>query len=72
MTSRAHHWRDGALPGVRRRAEGVRLRRPSAGMPVDVDVPLSGVDTLSLRVGDGGDGSYGDRGDWADAQVTCG
>ncbi|SDR89325.1 NPCBM/NEW2 domain-containing protein [Actinopolymorpha singaporensis] len=41
-------------------------------MTVDVDVPLSGVDTLSLRMGDGGDGSYGDRGDWADAQVTCG
>ncbi|HEY6737752.1 MAG TPA: NPCBM/NEW2 domain-containing protein [Actinopolymorphaceae bacterium] len=41
------------------------------GTPVAVDVPMTGVETLALRVTDGADGSYGDRGDWADAKVTC-
>ena len=36
--------------------------------PVDVD--LTGVKTLGLRVTDGGDGSSNDRADWADAKIV--
>jgi alpha-galactosidase len=36
------------------------------------DVNLSGVRVLSLQVGDGGDGTYNDRADWAGLQLTCG
>ena len=34
-----------------------------------VDVNLTGVKTLVLRVTDGGDGESGDRADWADAKI---
>ena len=33
---------------------------------------ISGVTTLTLRVGDGGDGTQNDRASWADARVRCG
>jgi alpha-galactosidase len=36
------------------------------------DVDLTGVRVLSLQVGDGGDGGYNDRADWAGLQLTCG
>lgn len=36
------------------------------------DVDLTGVNVLSLQVGDGGDGGYNDRADWAGLQLTCG
>jgi alpha-galactosidase len=36
------------------------------------DVDLTGVNVLSLQVGDGGDGTYNDRADWAGLQLTCG
>ncbi len=38
-----------------------------AAIPVDVD--LTGVKTLGLRVTDGGDGSSNDHADWADAKI---
>jgi hypothetical protein len=38
-------------------------------MPIDVDV--SGVRMLSLRVTDGGDGRNFDHADWAEATLTC-
>lgn len=36
-----------------------------------VDVDLSGVEELTLSLSDGGDGTSGDSGDWADAKLTC-
>ncbi|MCC2594479.1 endo-alpha-N-acetylgalactosaminidase family protein [Tessaracoccus sp. OS52] len=39
---------------------------------VELDLDISGVQTLSLRVTDGGDGVGNDHGDWALARVTCG
>ncbi|HZC72692.1 MAG TPA: NPCBM/NEW2 domain-containing protein [Jatrophihabitans sp.] len=36
------------------------------------DVDLTGVQVLSLQVGDGGDNTYNDRADWAGLQLTCG
>ncbi|RDI21569.1 glycoside hydrolase family 97 catalytic domain-containing protein [Lentzea flaviverrucosa] len=40
-----------------------------AAVPIDVDV--SGVRMLSLRVTDGGDGRNFDHADWAEAALTC-
>ena len=40
--------------------------------PRTFDVDLTGVQVLSLQVGDGGDGGYNDRADWAGLQLTCG
>jgi alpha-galactosidase len=37
-----------------------------------VSVPVTGAGVLTLAVGDGGDGTYNDRADWAGLQVTCG
>jgi hypothetical protein len=36
-----------------------------------VDIPLAGVTTLQLIVTDGGDGTYYDHADWADARLEC-
>ncbi|MGO1487974.1 MAG: endo-alpha-N-acetylgalactosaminidase family protein [Arachnia sp.] len=36
------------------------------------DVDITGVTSLSLRAGDGGDGIGNDHADWAGARVTCG
>jgi alpha-glucosidase len=41
---------------------------PARTLTVDV----TGVSTLTLRVGDGGDGTQNDRASWADARVHCG
>lgn len=41
------------------------------GKVVDLDVPLAGVSTLQLRVTGGGDGWYGDRGDWVNPRLRC-
>jgi alpha-galactosidase len=38
----------------------------------DMDVNVTGAQVLTLYVGDGGDGTYNDRADWADLQVNCG
>ena len=54
--------------GTSRYASGLVDR--SATKSFDVD--LTGVDVLSLQVGDGGDGGYNDRADWAGLQLTCG
>ena len=43
------------------------IKRGEAGKSVDVD--LSGVKELQLRVGDGGDGFSNDHADWADARI---
>jgi alpha-glucosidase len=43
------------------------LRRADPAQPIDVDV--TGVETLTLRVTDGGDGINFDHGDWGDAQL---
>ncbi|MEV4315242.1 glycoside hydrolase family 97 catalytic domain-containing protein [Actinocrispum sp. NPDC049592] len=43
----------------------------TGGIPVVYNVDIAGVQTLSLRVGDGGDGKNFDHADWGDAQVTC-
>jgi alpha-glucosidase len=43
----------------------------TGGAPVGVNVDVSGVQTLSLRVNDGGDGKNFDHADWGNAQVTC-
>jgi alpha-galactosidase len=40
--------------------------------PKPFGVDLTGVQVLSLQVGDGGDGTYNDRADWAGLQLTCG
>jgi alpha-galactosidase len=37
----------------------------------NVTVNVSGVSVLALVVGDAGDGTYNDRADWADPQLTC-
>lgn len=34
-----------------------------------IDVNIEGVDTLTLRVNDGGDGPANDHANWADAQL---
>jgi alpha-galactosidase len=47
---------------------GVVDRTASRSFAVDV----TGVQVLSLQVGDGGDGTYNDRADWANLQLTCG
>jgi alpha-glucosidase len=43
------------------------LTRADPAQPIDVDV--TGVETLTLRVTDGGDGINYDHGDWGDAQL---
>jgi alpha-galactosidase len=40
--------------------------------PQDMSVNVTGVKVLTLYVGDGGDGTYNDRADWANLQATCG
>ncbi|WP_199442075.1 glycoside hydrolase family 97 catalytic domain-containing protein [Umezawaea beigongshangensis] len=45
------------------------LRTGTAAVPLDVDV--TGVGSLTLRVTDGGDGKNHDHADWADALLTC-
>jgi hypothetical protein len=40
--------------------------------PVDLSVDTTGVHTLSLAVGDGGDNKNYDHADWGLAQLTCG
>lgn len=45
------------------------LRGKGAAVPIDVDV--SGVRMLSLRVTDGGDGRNFDHADWAEAALAC-
>lgn len=40
--------------------------------PLNMDVNVTGAQVLTLYVGDGGDGTYNDRADWADLQATCG
>jgi hypothetical protein len=42
----------------------------TAATPMTVDV--TGIQTLTLRLGDAGDGNVNDRGSWADARVFCG
>jgi len=37
-----------------------------------VEVDLTGVNVLTLAVGDAGDGGYNDRADWAGLQASCG
>jgi alpha-glucosidase len=37
-----------------------------------LDVNITGVSTLTLRVGDGGDGTTNDSASWGDARVKCG
>jgi hypothetical protein len=49
-------------------ASGV-VRGGSPAVPLTADV--TGVHTLSLVVGDGGDGKNFDHGDWGDARLTC-
>jgi hypothetical protein len=41
------------------------------GAPVALNVDITGVQTLSLRVNDGGDGKNFDHADWGNAQVVC-
>src|SRR5439155_24060356 len=36
-----------------------------------LDLDVTGVRTLTLRVGDAGDGPVHDRASWADARATC-
>ncbi|OLF16771.1 glycoside hydrolase family 97 catalytic domain-containing protein [Actinophytocola xanthii] len=43
--------------------------RPGPALPVDLDV--TGVRMLSLRVTDGGDNKNFDHADWAEARLTC-
>ena len=45
------------------------LTSASPAHPLDVDV--TGVDQLTLAVGNGGDDNYWDHADWADARFTC-
>jgi hypothetical protein len=45
------------------------LKGKGAALPIDVDV--TGVRMLSLRVTDGGDGRNFDHADWAEAALTC-
>ncbi|MDT7787337.1 MAG: alpha-glucosidase [Pseudonocardiales bacterium] len=45
------------------------LRGKAAAVPIDVDV--TGVRMLSLRVTDGGDGRNFDHADWAEAMLAC-
>jgi alpha-galactosidase len=40
--------------------------------PMTFVVDLTGVQVLSLQVGDGGDSTYNDRADWAGLQLACG
>jgi alpha-galactosidase len=40
--------------------------------PADMNLNVSGAKVLTLYVGDGGDGTYNDRADWADLQASCG
>ncbi|TDT97464.1 alpha-galactosidase [Streptomyces sp. 846.5] len=37
-----------------------------------LSVPLGSAQVISLVVGDGGDGGYNDRADWAGLQISCG
>jgi alpha-galactosidase len=43
---------------------------PVGDAPQRIDVDLTGVRTLTLRIDDGGDTSNGDIADWADAAIT--
>jgi alpha-galactosidase len=38
----------------------------------NMDVNVAGAQVLTLYVGDGGDGTYNDRADWANLQISCG
>jgi alpha-galactosidase len=40
--------------------------------PQDMSVNVTGAQVLTLYVGDGGDGTYNDRADWANLQASCG
>ncbi|MEU8031493.1 beta-galactosidase [Streptomyces sp. NPDC049099] len=46
------------------------IRGKQAAVPIDVDV--SGVQVVDLKVGDAGDGNGNDHGDWATPTLTCG
>ncbi|HVS06155.1 MAG TPA: NPCBM/NEW2 domain-containing protein [Candidatus Dormibacteraeota bacterium] len=45
------------------------LVRQNITKPIEVD--LTGASVLTLLVGDGGDGGYNDRTDWANLRATC-
>jgi alpha-galactosidase len=40
--------------------------------PQSMNLDVAGAQVLTLYVGDGGDGTYNDRADWANLQATCG
>lgn len=40
--------------------------------PLNMNVNVAGAKVLTLYVGDGGDGTYNDRADWANLQASCG
>ncbi|MEV8565142.1 beta-galactosidase [Streptomyces sp. NPDC051322] len=46
------------------------VRGKQAAVPIDVD--LTGVQVVDLKVGDAGDGNGSDHGDWAAPTLTCG
>ncbi|MFF7187375.1 beta-galactosidase [Streptomyces sp. NPDC008222] len=46
------------------------IRGRQAAVPIDVDV--SGVQVVDLKVGDAGDGNGNDHGDWGTPTLTCG
>ncbi|MCW3839569.1 glycoside hydrolase family 97 catalytic domain-containing protein [Micromonospora yasonensis] len=54
----------------RRIADTGVVRGTDSARPIDVDV--TGVRILTLRVTDGGDGNAFDHADWADARMVCG
>ncbi|MET0134843.1 MAG: glycoside hydrolase family 97 catalytic domain-containing protein [Kibdelosporangium sp.] len=43
----------------------------TGGAPVALNVDITGVQVLSLRVSDGGDGKNFDHADWANAHLSC-
>jgi hypothetical protein len=45
------------------------VRRGDPAVPLTADV--TGVETLELRVTDGGDGKNFDHADWGNAALTC-
>jgi alpha-glucosidase len=51
------------------RAESGTVDTHTPAKPLTAD--LTGVQTLTLKVGDGGDGTVNDRASWADARVHC-
>jgi hypothetical protein len=46
------------------------IKGKQAAVPIDVD--LTGVQTVDLKVGDAGDGNGSDHGDWGAPTLTCG